>query len=465
MSADAGRVGWREVLQPEWLPALAVMLAGILLHSMNVMLVATVLPSIVADIGGAHLIAWAMTAFMAASIVAATSSGLINRAVGPRGGYLIGAAIFALGSLACAMAPSMIDVIMGRIVQGFGGGMVAATAYVLVRKTFPQRLWPRVFAMLASVWSISVLIGPLLGGVFANLGHWRGAFLTVAGISAALACLTFFALPRLAAGEMDCPRLPALRLLLLVLAIAAMSFASVFEAPPAKGAMIALAGAAFVLMLRRDRRAADPLLPSDAFSLATVTGTGLWIALLVSVVFTQMPSFVPLFIQRIHGADPLTAGYFVASASLCWTTAAIVVSGLSGRWPLRLIRIGPVIMLVGLCALALAMPRGPLLLVLPAIMLMGLGMGTCWAFIAQTVMANARPGEEDIAASSVPTVQQTGLALGAAWAGLVANAAGLADGDTLAATARAAFWVPVAAVPMILGAALMGWRLKSLAAE
>lgn len=459
MSEAAGRVGWREVLRPEWLAPLAVMLSGILLHSMNVMLVATVLPSIVADVGGAHLIAWAMTAFMAGSIIAATASGLINRAVGPRGGYLTGAAVFCLGSLACAIAPTMIEVIAGRFVQGLGGGMVAATAYVLVRRTFPHRVWPRVFALLASVWSVSVLIGPLLGGVYANFGEWRGAFLTVAGIAAALGVLTAFVLPRLKSNEQGWPRFPFVRLALLVAGIAAMSSASVFHAPAIKGALIVLAVALLALMLWRDRHVSDPLLPSDAFSLATPTGTGLWIALLVSLVFTQMPSFVPLFLQRIHGVDPLAAGYAVASASLCWTLAAISVSGLQGAWPVRLIRTGPVVLFLGLVALSALTPVGPVPAIVPAIMLTGAGMGLCWAFITQTIMANAREGDEEVAASAVATVQQTGLAIGAALAGLVANAAGLAEGDTGPGVVNAAHWVPLSGAPMALVAALLGWRL------
>jgi predicted MFS family arabinose efflux permease len=88
----------------------------------------------------------------------------------------------------------------------------------------------------------------------------------------------------------------------------------------------------------------------------------------------------------------------------------------------------------------------------------GTGIGACWAFIAQRVMSGAKAGEENIAASSVPTVQQAGIAFGAAVSGLVANASGLSDAMPAAAILRAAFWVPAALCshlsprsPLVLG--------------
>ena len=109
--------------------------------------------------------------------------------------------------------------------------------------------------------------------------------------------------------------------------------------------------------------------------------------------------------------------------------------------------------------LALLMPLEPVPIVFPAIALVGAGIGACWAFIAQRVMSGARAGEEDLAASSVATVQQTGFALGAALAGLVANAAGLSSGLSRTDIAEAAFWVPTSFVAAAVAATIMGSRL------
>ena len=163
--------GWRALLAWHLVLTLCVLLGGVLLHSMNVLITATLLPSIVAELGGANLMSWPTTAFVASSIIAASGTGLVNGRFGNRRAFSGGAVIYAAGAVLCACAPSIGLVIAGRFVQGLGGGLLSALAYVLVRNAFPEALWPRVFGLLSGVWSVTVLIGPLIGGVFASYGH------------------------------------------------------------------------------------------------------------------------------------------------------------------------------------------------------------------------------------------------------------------------------------------------------
>jgi MFS family permease len=433
--------GWSALLLPAWLPAVSVLVGGVLLHSMNVLMLATVLPSVVGEVGGAPLISWTSTAFLASSIIAATCTGYLASIVGARSVFCVGALIFGAGALVCALAPSMAQVVIGRLVQGFGGGLLTAMAYVLVRNTFPDRLWARAFTLLSGAWSMSIIVGPMVGGLFARYGDWRGAFFLVAGLGCALALVALLSLPR-AATSNAAPRIPGLRVLLICLAIAAMSLSAVVDQPLAKSGLFILALAALVVMLMVDRRAVRPLLPRDAFSLGSLTGVGLWLVLLVSVAYSPIQIFLPIFLQVLHGLDPLGAGYMVAGASFGWTAVSLVVAGFSGERADRLLVLGPVLIALGLLGIVLLMPLSPALIVLPAIALVGSGMGSSWAFIAHKVMSGARAGEEDVAASSVATVQQTGFALGAALAGLVANVAGLSAGLDRTDVASAAFWVP-----------------------
>ena len=178
------KTGWSALLRPAWLPAVSVLVGGVLLHSMNVLMLATVLPSVVDDLGGAALMSWTSSAFLASSIVAATCTGYLTAILGARTVFCTGALIFGLGALTCALAPTMGQVVAGRFVQGFGGGLLTAMAYVLVRSTFPENLWARGFALLSGAWSMSILVGPLVGGVFARYGDWRGAFFAVTAIAA-----------------------------------------------------------------------------------------------------------------------------------------------------------------------------------------------------------------------------------------------------------------------------------------
>src|ERR1700741_945137 len=112
--------------------------------------------------------------------------------------------------------------------------------------------------------------------------------------------------------------------------------------------------------------------------------------------------------------------------------------------------------------LSAMMAPGPVVGLIPAIGLIGVGIGTSWAFIAQRVMNGAKSGEETIAAASVATVQQAGIALGAATAGLIANVSGLGDGLHTASLRRAAFWVPMVFVAAPLAAGTVGMRLNQI---
>ena len=455
---------WPALLTPRLVLPLGLLLGGVLLHSMNVLVTATLLPSIVADVGGSNLMSWATTAFVASSIIAATSTGIVSSAVGNGRAFCGGALIYAAGAILCGLAPSIGLVIAGRFVQGLGGGLLSALAYVLVRNVFPEVLWPRVLGLFAGVWSVSVPTGPLIGGLFASYGNWRGAYFAITGVGGLLGIAALFVLPANAAsGDAAKPKVPALRVALICAAIALLSLASVLVGPAIESAFIVAATGTFVLMLRIDRGAAVSLLPSDAFSLRSPTGAGLWMAFLLSVAYSPLAIYAPLFLQRLHALNPLAAGYMVAGASLAWTAAALAVASLTDRWPARLIVAGPIAMSAGLLGVAMVMVPGPVAALLLPISLIGIGIGVCWAFILQRVMTGAKNGEETIAAASVATVQQTGIAFGAAIAGLIANACGLGDGLHSSSVLRAAFWVPMAFVAVPLAASTIGMQLNLVA--
>jgi MFS family permease len=463
MQQDPTRKGWQSLLRREWIPTLAVLLGGVLLQSMNVLMLTTVLPSIVGELGGVAMLSWPTTAFLASSIVATSCAGMLAAVAGARAAYCAGVVTFGLGALLCSLATTMGWIVAGRVIQGFGGGLEMSSAYVVVRATFPESVWSRAIALMSGSWSISVLVGPLVGGTFARFGNWRGAFVATAVTAGVLAAGAFFTLPSTASGRRTpAPRVPAGRVALICVAIAGTSAASVVVSPLSKVGLIALAIVSLVAMLRLDRVAPIPLLPRDAFSWRTPTGVGLWLALLLCVTYSPLQIYVPIFLQHLHGLDPLAAGFAVASASLGWTAASLVTAGASGPWPNRLMLAGPAMMGVSLMAIALLLPHPATLLLVAAIVVLGMGIGQCWPFVAHRVMAGAKTGDEAVAASSVPAVQQMGLALGAAIAGLVANASGLSAAMADQGMVRAAFWVPASFVVSATLAVLVALRLRQL---
>ena len=122
MGKKTQEAGWSALLKPAWLPAVAVLVGGVLLHSMNVLMLATVLPSVVREVGGASLMSWTSSAFLASSIVAASCTGYLASIMGARSVFCAGALIFGVGALTCAVAPAMGEIVAGRFVQGLAAG-------------------------------------------------------------------------------------------------------------------------------------------------------------------------------------------------------------------------------------------------------------------------------------------------------------------------------------------------------
>ena len=121
---------------------------GVALHAINIYIATTVLPSVVAEIGGVSLYAWNMTLFVVASIIGSALTARLLARRGSRGAYAVAALCFMLGSLTCALAPSMTVMLIGRTLQGLGGGFLFALSYSMIQSVFAERLWPRAMALI-----------------------------------------------------------------------------------------------------------------------------------------------------------------------------------------------------------------------------------------------------------------------------------------------------------------------------
>jgi MFS family permease len=147
---------WRELLS-RYAAVSAVLAGGVLLEASNVYLTTSLLPTIVGDIGGAEFYAWTMTSFLVASVI---TSMLVSRLLTTRGAvtsYVLAFALFVTGSLIAAVSPSMTTLLVGRAVQGLGGGLMAGLGYALIQRALPERLWARGAALVSAMWGVGNL--------------------------------------------------------------------------------------------------------------------------------------------------------------------------------------------------------------------------------------------------------------------------------------------------------------------
>ncbi|MGY2252345.1 MFS transporter [Pseudomonas reactans] len=420
---------------------------GVVLHAINVYIATTILPSVVQDIGGIDYYAWNTTLFVAASILGSALSARLLGRLGPRGAYLFASLVFAGGALACAFAPSMPVMLVGRLVQGLGGGFLFALSYAMIRMVFDEHLWPRAMALVSGMWGVATLVGPAVGGVFAELGIWRAAFWSLIPVAGLFAMLAAAVLPRRSPDSAEPTPLPLAQLWLLTAAVLAVSAGSVSSTLSLNLLGLAAAAMLTVLLIMTESRARHRLLPAGAFRLTTALGALYATMSLLAVAVTSGEIFVPLFLQVLHHQSPLVAGYLAALMAAGWTLGSIASAGMTGRNVRLAILAGPILGGVGMLALALLMPResdGGAQTLTPiclALTLIGLGVGLAWPHLLTRVFQVAPAGEQDLASASITTVQLFATAFGAALAGMVANIAGLTEPGGIEGTASAAVWL------------------------
>lgn len=450
--------GWGELLSGRnGLRSLA-LAGGVALHAINVYMVTTVLPSAVRDIGGLAYYAWNMTLFVAASIFGSAVTPRLLSSMGPRQALSWAIVIFAAGSAACAMAPTMPSMLVGRSVQGLGGGLLLGLSYSCVRLLFEERLWSRAMVLVSSMWGVATLAGPAIGGVFAQAGYWRGAFWAMLPLAAGLALLVLTQISALQRSSTQPAGAPFGKIAMLVLTVMMVSVGSLSPSWHWNLAAVLGGSGLTVLIARADRDASRRLLPQGSYrpgsALASLYAC---IALLSIGVCTEI--YIPYFLQTIHGQTPLMAGYWMVLMSAGWTLGSFMSSGRRKPVADRLMRVGPWISAGGLVALGFLMPVGSgggivWAMVLPLI-LVGVGIGLCWPNMLTRIFKAAPKGQENIASAAITTLQLYAIALGSSMAGLVANLAGLADpgGEEGARQAAYALFLVFALAPV--GAGLM----------
>jgi MFS family permease len=419
--------GWRDLLGPKYLGASTVLAGGVALYATNEFLTISLLPSAVSEIGGQRLYAWVTTVYLVASVVAATTVSAALARLGPRWSYLAALSVFGIGSLLAAVAPTMELLLVGRTVQGAGGGVLAGLGYAVINSALPQALWTKASALVSAMWGVGTLIGPAAGGLFAQFGSWRWAFGILAVLTAAMMILVPFSLPGRHRSAEPTPgnRIPVWSLLLLGAAALAISVAGLPRNTGQTAALL-VAGVGLVgTFLVVDRRTAASVLPPTAFR----PGPLKWIYLTLGVLMiaTMVDMYVPLFGQRLAHLVPVAAGFLGVALSIGWTVSEIVSASLTrSRVIVRTVAVAPLVMAVGLGIAAASqfedVPSGVIAVWALALMITGTGVGMAWPHLSAWAMGSVDdPVEQGVAAAAINTVQLICGAFGAGLAGVVVN--------------------------------------------
>lgn len=413
----------REILQVFSGVALAMLMAA-----MDQTIVATALPTMASEFGGLDMLPWVVTAYLLTSTTTTPIYGKLSDLYGRKRVLETAILLFLLGSVLCAAAQSMTQMIIFRGLQGLGGGGLMSLAFTIIGDVVAPRERGRYQGMIGGVFALASVAGPLLGGVFTETIGWHWIFLINLPIGAAALVMTRRALGRLSTGRAK-PTIDVLGAALLtgavttLLVVVTRGEAMGWTSPLSLG-LTALGVVLLALFLWHERRAEEPILPLHLFRLPVVAVANPVVAVSAMVLFAGIV-FLPLHLQLVQGASATASGLLLLPLVLGMTFGAVGGGRLiakTGRY-----KIYP---LVGL---ALSSAMYLVLGLLPAIagdglwstlVLVPLGMGLGLVMPVMTVAVQNAVARRDLGAAtaSVGFFRSLGGAVGVAVFGAVFNA-------------------------------------------
>ena len=455
---------WRETLAGGRWPAFALIMLGIWLMAADALVTTTIMPSVGRDLDGFAWFGWATSGYLVGVVAAASCAGWLSDRIGLRPAMVGSGILLAIGCAMSALGPDMPSFVAGRMVQGVGAGWVAGFCYVTINLVFEERYLVRVFAAATAIWGVATFVGPLVGGLFADAGNWRGVFWLFAGQAIFFSLAAAWLVP--ASGRKDGPGgLPLIQIALIVGGVTMLSAAGVVETGLLQLMLVPTGVILLTAAVLCDRRARARLLPRNAARFNTLIGAAYATYFLLLAGEVGFAIYAPAILQFTNGLSATQAGYVVAVEALAWTGAALAVAGSGERWRRRWIVIGAACVPASLVLLSLVLASGMLVFVIIGGALLGAGFGLSYSFISRAVMASLDEDERATGSAGIGAVRDAGAATGAAIAGIAANLTGFAQGPTAETVAAAGFWVCAIGIPLALLGTFTASRLARVTAS
>jgi MFS family permease len=431
--------GWRAVLTGSQGRLTAGILLIVLTVATESLIVTAIMPVIVRDIGGLSFYGLAFSAFFLAGLASIPTAGWAADRHGPALPFALLITLFLAGSVVAAVAPTMVVLVIGRLLQGYGAGAQLTLAQGTIARVYPAAARVKVLSLMSAAWVAPGLLGPPLGALIASTVGWRWAFAAVVAPALVACVLTYPSLRTLGptlsparpgespaeAGRGGAPaadgrapiRWPVQVALGAGLVIAGLTAATWW------GAVLVLAGVPTVIV------ALQHTLPPGSLrarpGLPAIVAAGY----LLNVAFYSASSFVPLVLTHVRGTSVAAAGLAVSGGAVAWTVGVWVNTQLVDRLPRsRLVAAAALLLGVGVAGFAASLFGAPLALCYGGWLAAGFGMGITFNTFSLNAMALAPRGGEATAMGARNLSANLGTATGTGIGGAaiaVSSAAGV----------------------------------------
>lgn len=406
------------------------LLMAVTLVAFEALAVGTAMPRAEEELGDLALYGWVFSGFLLASVIGIAWAGGQADRHGPARPLAIGMTLFAAGLVVAGLAPSMLVLVAGRVVQGLGAGALPAIVYVVIGRGYAEEHRPRMLALLASAWVVPGFIGPAIGGAVAELVSWRATFLMIVPLIPLSGVLTLPAIAQLgppATSAEGTSRLPAAVRLAFGggLALGGVATGNALYAIP-----LVVAGVVAGFPALRQ------LLPEGTLRARHGMPASIAANSFLNMAFFSADAFIPYLLTTYRGYSSFVAGMALTSATISWTAG----SWLQERYALRTSRaarasFGGILVTLGLGATSLVLLDGvPGAVVALTWAVAGLGIGIAYPTFSLEMMAGTPPGREGETSSGMKLTETLAGATGIGIAGgiVAAGEAGGWEGPALA---------------------------------
>lgn len=397
---------------------------GVFLAALESSVVATAMPTVIRELGGEGLYALPFAVYLLVSTVSNPLWGRASDLRGRRNLYLGGIVLFLVGSALCGAATSMPFLVAARAVQGLGAGAVLPLTLTVIGAMYQGERRAKVQAFVASVWGVSGLLGPVLGGVLVDFWSWRWAFYL---------CIPFGLVALLLVWEnLREQEVPGQGQLdwwgagLFTLGSGFMVWGLEFQTVW----MVLLSVAVLVVALKVEASHPSPLLPLQSLR-ERGPGVGVLSNLLAGVAYFGLTAYIPLFAQAAGGQSATAAGALLTPLIVGWTSGSIVGGRLMKTVSLvTLTRVGFAMLTLGLAGFALLIHGSlPVLALVGGVM--GLGMGFSMFSLLLLIQQAAPKQELGAITSAILFARSMGGAIGVAVMAWIIGKAAIAQGGVL----------------------------------
>ena len=385
-------------------------------------IVATAMPTIVADLGGFSLFSWVFAVYLLTQAVSIPVYGRLADIYGRKKVFYAGAGLFLVGSTLCGFADTMLALILFRALQGFGAGGVQPIAITILGDVYAPTERAHVQGLMSSVFGVAAILGPSLGAFLVEQVSWQLVFWVNLPIGvAAIAMVAAFLEESV---EHRPHRIDYLGSLLLMVAIAALMLVLVQGGSLPHATAISLGIVAIIALTTltlHEKRTPEPMLPLELWRNRIIVVGSLGGAV-ISAVMMGVSAFLPTYVQGVLGRSATAGGLVLGAMSVTWAVASFYGGRLMVRTTYRLTAVlGTLALIAGSAVLIALTPERGVVWASAGSLLIGIGMGLCNTTFIVSIQAAVPWHQRGAATSSCMFLRFVGQALGAAAFGAVLN--------------------------------------------